>query len=305
MTAIKAPKIPQENKIELVDKLPRPAELPDGTILGMYSVYIPEGRIRIIEKRWIRKYQGQMDTETGFTRQWTKTLKKRGFNKPQLKGWSQSRPPLYCKPGVIEDAVYIDIIKSYPSIYKIVGWGVEYLRDSYLAVDSPLLYPYPLEWKVGYSYVVTGAIPVGWRTFVKSGRAISVKNYNENSNPCLVSATYDILGMLGRAAAYSFGARYWNIDGGIMPARSAEPFLEFCKKIGLGAGIKSAGRAVIVSAGYWKCGEKFTCRWGQPQAQVHTGDYIPLNVTQAQNLYNRLLKIQELRPIEPYTRAEK
>lgn len=265
----------------VIDFLPKPASLPNGSTYGNFSVVTPRG-VRYVRYQALRDWQGETDTETEFTRRFLRTLPRRLCRKNQRAGFDLSRPPLYVRPCALEDAAYVDITSAYQTFYSRFGWKVEYLRGRYLGLAEPLLWPYPQSWKIGRSYVVSGARPLQQGRFVRDGKLIFRAYRSPFSNPPLVAAVYDALSALARLAVYSFGAKYWNIDGGIMPAWKAKIFIELLASWRIPAKVKYSGQACIYSSSHWGIGEHTTARIeaGKPPRKIIT-DHIPLTPKEA------------------------
>jgi hypothetical protein len=281
----------------ICDKLPPPRLLPNGTIYGMYSCTTPD-RYRFVRFDALKEWEGVKDTETAFTRKYLSSLPAARARKSQRAGFDATRPPLYVSPGPVRDGVYIDLKSAFPSIYQRVGWDVEYLRDKYIfSRDIPLKWPYPESWKVGRSYVISGARPTTHSIFISDGSLRSRLSWNKFSNPCLVACVYDTLASVARLAVTCFGCRYWNVDGGIMPAVFSGPFVEICAFMGLVARVKHRGDSFIFSSSEWYCGDKLTQRFA---GKTHTilkvwGDKIPVNVSQAEWMIEHFAKVKTVK----------
>ena len=239
----------------------------------------------------MRAWAGEWDTETAFTRQFMQTLPKKKARRATFDKYLQASPPLLVKPGYIEDAVYIDLSSAYPSLYKLCGWGVEYERGKFYVPDQPLLYPYPQQWKAGRSFVVTGSRHVGKSTIVNNGSVFTRVFQNPYSNPQMVAFVWDALSMIARFAEYATGAKYWNMDGGIMPVKGSEIFTGFLDMLGLEYKIKARGQSTIVNAACWNCGSKATAMWMQKKPGIpFAGDRITLGKQESEWLFWRMRK---------------
>lgn len=280
-------------QIKIVDTLPKPQELPDGTIYGYYSVSIPKGD-KLIPYHFVKQVDERLDTETAFTRDFLKSLGRRKARQEEYYNYRLARPPLFVRPCIIKDAAYIDIKAAYPSIYKFLGWNTDYIRGKYWGVSDQLVYPYPMEWKAGRSYVITGARHLQYGRYIDHG-AVKVKPYmSQFSNPSLVAGVYDVLACAARFAAYALQAGYWNVDGGIMSMDAARVMVEFLATFGLTAKIKYEGRAVVLASGYWKVGNHETVLYKQDKASnIRQGDYIGISKDEAEWIYKNFRSISE------------
>lgn len=249
-----------ETSLEIVDFLPLPRNLPDGTRYGMFSATTPQG-LRFVLYQALRYWQGVTETETGFTRLFLKGLPPAMCRRVQRESYEFSRPPLYVRPAALEEAVYMDIHAAFPTIYRLTGWRCEYYRSHYLIPDgNPLIWPYPMEWKIGRSYVVTGCRPSQTALVVKHGKLASYRYRPARSNPSMVACVYDCLAALARLAVSALHCVYWNVDGGIMPQAAAPIFVEFARHMGLEARAKYWGEAYTYNAGCWGVGAHHTRR---------------------------------------------
>ena len=279
--------------VNIIDVMPDPKTLPDGTNIGYYSISLPNGE-KFIPFQYAKNFEGVTDTETSFTRQWLKGHGKRIVRRAEYWHYRTTRAPLFVSPSIIDDAVYIDIVAAYPSIYKFLGWKTDYIRGRYWGVGAPMSYPFPMSWKAGRSFVISGARHMQYGRYVSNG-VVKVKPYiSQLSNPPLVAGVYDVLSMIGRFAQYALRAAYWNVDGGIIPAPAAEIMMPFLKSIGLEGRIKYEGKAVVLSSGYWAVGGHKTKRYeANKSGYAHAGDFIPMTKDEAEWVYKNFQTITE------------
>lgn len=273
--------------------MPPPEVLPNGTTYGYYSVHIPkEGKY--VPYQYAKEIDGVFDTETSFTRQWIKSKGKRIIRRAEYNHYRATRAPLHVYPSVLDDAVYIDIVSAYPSIYKFLGWKTDYIRGRYWGVGENMPYPFPMSWKAGRSFVVSGARHMQYGRYVYNGK-IKVKPYiSQLSNPPLVAGVYDVLCMVARFARYALRSVYWNVDGGIMPRPAADILLPFLETIGLEGRIKYEGRATVLSSGYWKIGGHETLNYqSDKKGYLHSGDFNPVTKEEAEWIYKNFRAISE------------
>ena len=281
----------KQSKIEIVDTLPKPEELPDGTIYGLHSCCLPSGKIIIPYSR-LRVWNELRYTETGFTRSFLRTLSKRKIHKQEYVSYLLAKTPLYVRPAIIEDAVYIDLVSAYQSIYSRVGWDVFYNRGEYLGTGARIEYPFPNHWKVGRSYVVTGTRHVFMSNKVYGGKLICKQIKNPYSNPPMVAVVYDVLAMIARFAVSAFRAKYYNVDGGIFPRNVAPYYLEFIHSLGLDAKIKYEGRGVVYTSGSWRVGAHETLSLQKQGIKgIHGGEWLAMNEKQSDWLYKQFAKL--------------
>jgi len=274
--------------VEIVDVLPKIETLPDGVVVGQYSYRYPDGKV-LIPYQYKREWEDMTYTETGFTRRFLHSLPKVRVRKPEYLTYVSARAPLFVRPGRMLDAVYIDIQAAYPSVYGLTGWTVDYVRDLYVRTGDPLLYPFPGAWKIGRSYVVTGARAKQTRSFIRGGQIVSKPAINSLSNPPFVALVYDTLSMIALYAVNVFRCRYYNTDGGIFPQYIAEHYKNFLASLGLVGREKWSGHAMVWSSGVWRVGSHTTkLRVSNLVRGVMGGNWIAMNERQAEWLYPRV-----------------
>ena len=266
--------------------LPPPAECPDGTVYGNYSLKLPNGW-RVIDVRRTVQYEGIRDTEPAFTRCLLRALPRRRSRQVQRDMLKICRPPQYCHPGEgAGDWFYVDIVAAYLSVYSRLTWDIEYLRGQFFSNNTDkLVWPFPREWKTGRSYVVTGCLP-GTRRIVQSGRIVERAFRNPYENPSLVCAVWDILSAFGWYAVHEYGARYWNLDGGVLPERTADRFVDLLLSLGLDARVKYKGKPTVKNLGHWQIGEHHTKLY-TADSNAHKIDAIPMDRTLADWVLDR------------------
>jgi len=275
----------------LVNPLPPPSECPDGTIYGNYSLRLPNGW-RVIYRRHAYKYGSMNDTQTAFTRCFLKSLPPRRMRKAQKEAFfNHTRAPQYCVPSESRgEAFYVDIQSAYQSIYQRMSWRIEYLRGQYFSNDSDkLIYPFPSHWKSGRSYVVTGALP-GTRRYVKGGVVHSVDCVNPYLNLPLVSAVWDVLSAIARQAIDRFDARYFNLDGTVIPESRYFDYLRFLDSLGLSYRVKYRGKAKILNLGTWQIGDSATKRFGSNSVSIKT-DSISVTMAESDWILDRFMRL--------------
>jgi hypothetical protein len=295
----------------LIDSLPHTDLLHNGSIVGHYSYRAtgvdsdglcsvanddgspPEYPIRIIANRHTRMLPGSSirDTETAFTRCFLKSLPPVKARKTEIEGRSHARPPQYCQPTESTvDTFYVDIKSAYQSIYERMSWRVRYLRNQYFSNDEDkLVYPFPKEWKSGRSYVVTGALPHSVH-FVYDHKVLVRPAYNRFSNPNLVAAVWDVLASIARFAVDVFHARYFNIDGAVIPQSQFYKYADFLSSLGLEFGVKCHGMARILNLAVWEIGETKTKRYGIANQPIRT-DAIPITMQEAKWVLARFARM--------------
>lgn len=274
----------------IVDTMPKPQDLPNGTYYGTFSCKLPNGEVRI-PYHHKRDFENAVSTETGFTRAFLKSLPLKRYKRLDRELADDSRTPLYVRPAVIRDAAYVDIVGAYPSLYKLAGWDVEYRRDKWLGFSPPLLYPFPAAWKIGRSFVITGARPHFSTMRIYGGEIKMSRTYNPRTNPVLINFVYDTLNAIGRLAQAACRAVYWNVDGGIMPMRAVSAFSDILSTMGLSARVKYFGKAEVLSSGHWSIGDHQTQAWlSHKLSTMRRLDNNALTVRQSDYLIEQIIR---------------
>jgi hypothetical protein len=275
-----------KKKIEIVDILPSPSELPDGAVVGTYSISTHD--TIFITYQHARIWDNFIYTETGFTRSFLDTLPARRVRSSQFETYMLARTPLFIKPARIHDAVYVDIVSAYQSLYSVAGWGVEYERGKFVSFDKQRLeYPFPGSWKVGRSYVVTAARARSAYSYIENHRVHQKIVRSRYSNPCLVAFVYDMLSSIALFAR-ELGCVYYNVDGAIMSRKRAEIFTEFLSSLKIKTRVKYEGEAWVWSNGLWRVGAHETLNLQKNSIKsVRGGDWITINQNDAEFLLKR------------------
>jgi hypothetical protein len=281
-------------KVNITETMPKPIDMPDGSTYGYYSVALPN-KEKFVPYQYAKHHNGMTDTETTFTRQWIKGKGKRIIRREEYQCYRSTRPPLFVRPSIIKDAVYIDIVSAFPAIYKFLGWRCDYVRGKYWGHGEPMPYELPMAWKAGRSFVVSGARHLQYGRYVRGGKVFVKPYISQMSNPPLVAGVYDVLASIGRFAEYALKASYWNVDGGIMSRAASEIMTPFIQSLGLEARIKYEGKATVLSSGYWSIGGHETLNFKNNKGgYAHAGDFIPVDKNEAEWIYKNFKRISEV-----------
>ncbi|MEM1673079.1 MAG: hypothetical protein QXT86_13600 [Archaeoglobaceae archaeon] len=154
--------------------------------------------------------------------------------------------PLYAKPGIYYNMVYVDISDAYYTIYRKYFY-VQYKRGKYLS--SPVAIG-----ELDISKRVKRSIYGVMRTnsilrYERLNGQIKYMNkiaFSSTYNADLVNLINDILHMVAYKAVNNFNAVYFNTDGAILPQSVAEQYIEYLESIGFKAKIKFWGEEVEI-----------------------------------------------------------
>ena len=158
------------------------------------------------------------------------------------------RPPSYAVPSLYA-GVYLDLKGAYWSIYRHLTWDVDYCPGGYIALGRQYLGDFPLfENKLARNCVV-GMAASGHYVEWTLGQARPKKRKGGLWNPNLTGYIWAVLGAVAWYC-YDAGARYWNLDGAIVPWMMAESVIGWAADHGLTMRPKSrVGMAHIKAVG--------------------------------------------------------
>lgn len=156
--------------------------------------------------------------------------------------------PLYCKPGYIQDAVYLDMTGAYWQILQTVGWNPEYLPGRYLGVnDNVLDFPYQ-SIKLARNSLVSVALP--GRTRLWTGEKFAtMKRKSKWQNLILWGLVQDVLHGIALDMVEHCDCRYVHTDGYIMPASQQARAQSVARAWGIVLRLKYASFARIRNTG--------------------------------------------------------
>jgi hypothetical protein len=230
--------------------------------LASSSFRLPSG-VRLVDEKLAVTWKGEKTTVGAVVVTW---LKERGYKHHPVKRWQEEmmilQPPLYVEPGETrgEDWGYWDIKAAYPSIYKRLRWGDEYVPGLW-ARKSPAERPlndFPLMGHKLARNAVIGIARGGRSSYYKEGRLVKQIIMYGFRNMHLIAAIMHIMHDIA-AHAVRLGCRYWNTDGGILPTAAGEDLAGYGRDTwGLTIREKHKGRAVIQAPGDYRIGQKKT-----------------------------------------------
>lgn len=182
---------------------------------------------------------------------------RRGPRWPEAENWrrvEQMRPPALVIPGCWEDCVLVDIQRAYESILR--RWGVR-------QVDPLRFFSKSLAWEIpkpywtgpGEKHVlrILPAIGLGGRILFQEGPG-KVAWRKSLGRDCRPWGTVMVVLAGVAEAARRLGARYWNVDGGIIPIAGLGELRDFCAGAGLVLREKARGTAEVKCLGAYRVG---------------------------------------------------
>jgi len=164
------------------------------------------------------------------------------------------KPPRFARPGVIEDAMYMDIERAFYSIYKRLEWDIDVSLTARVFARGRLSladFPYPCH-RLARNTVIGLAIS----KFVMLWTDGIPQRFERRGglwNPHLCAAIFLTLNCCAWKAI-GLNARYFNQDGCIIAADRAQEYAEYCARWGLRARPKAAGDSVVRAAGAYRVG---------------------------------------------------
>lgn len=171
--------------------------------------------------------------------------------------------PLFLRPGILSDGVYVDVKSAYFSIVNLVGWNVRYQPSSWVSPGRPC-YDFPLANDTRRIAKSARACLVSFglhrkSTFWNGSKLSERATKNNHVNYGLWHIAQDILHAIA-SVAVQLGARYVHTDGYILPAGAAEILEEYIASWGFHSGRKGAGKTMVLGFGNFQVGEFRTKR---------------------------------------------
>lgn len=236
-----------------------PPEPDDTVILGTYSRTWRNREKREVLKHKAIEFNGRLDSPTAHTRDYLMSCyDRRPAKKEQRELLKRKRMPIYANPGIMTDAVYLDIKSAWFSIVMLAGWNVEYYPGRWFGFGQPPAdFPFK-DIKVARSALVsigrTQKIPL----WVK-GHLKTQPMYNNTENFHIWGVIADTLNCIA-SVAISEGARYVNTDGFIISRSKMDFMIDYILDWGLTVKVKAQGGAVICGVGAYQVGSHQTVR---------------------------------------------
>lgn len=154
-------------------------------------------------------------------------------------------PPLYCKPGSLENGIYLDLRSAYWQIVRSVTWAVDYNPHRYIGTNGDMLdFPYSNE-KLARNCLVSIGLS-GSMSLWTGTDMVYQKKPNRFINLILWRLVQDVLNAVA-CDMIEIGAVYVYSDGYILPADVEGLAFEILAEWGLEGRIKKHG-AVDVRA---------------------------------------------------------
>jgi hypothetical protein len=162
--------------------------------------------------------------------------------------------PMFARPGVYEDSLYLDLKSAYWSILQVIGWDVDYFPGKWLSVKSDNRdFPY---WKnkLARNCLVSVGV-VGQGRAWTGEKLVFHKKQNKYTNMMLWAAVQDVLAGVAfdmKAA----GAVYIHTDGYIVKRSDYVPAMEVFDRWGLVGTVRSEGKHEVIGAGTYSSPNK-------------------------------------------------
>jgi hypothetical protein len=233
--------------------------------LGQLSWTATRTRRRILSKSSAKQYISEVwQTPTEIARDYLDVAHPRPLRctREQRETFNIERSaPLYYEPAIIPSGCYVDVQSAYLQILDVIGWDCDYFPRKYLSAGRPPS-DFPLRHdKISRNSLVTSGLNstvsvwTGYKLIETSPRNIHI-------NLGLWCAIQDILHAIARRA-YSFGAKYINTDGFILPDGQAQAFQEYLTEAWkIKTEVKHYGQCYVSGVGRYRVGEKSTKGFG-------------------------------------------
>lgn len=157
-------------------------------------------------------------------------------------------PPLYCRPGRIEEAVYADLSSAYWQIVRSVGWDCDYCPSAWLGQGLDVCdFPYPDE-KMTRNCLVSVGQGTGAMSLWTGKEMIYKTKPNRFINKILWRLVCDVLNGIALDMIEQARAIYAYVDGYIIPARLLEKASEIAASWGVDFRVKRSGSVDVKAA---------------------------------------------------------
>lgn len=229
--------------------------------VGSLSVAVPELEERYMLKSGTIILDGNAATDSDLARDYISV--KLGDRRLRAQGY-QARffnlprsQPIWTKPGLYPDMIYLDLQSAYWAITQVVGLDVDYYPNGTISQGIHTWdFPYTKR-KVARNAIVTSGLP-SKAIAIRQGRPVEIST-KRRINLGLWSVVQDVLHAIAWDMVHRFGAVYVNTDGYIIPLAWAGYALDYVySEYGLHMREKARGDAQVWGAGAYRVGDKQT-----------------------------------------------
>jgi hypothetical protein len=166
--------------------------------------------------------------------------------------------PLYLRPGVLKDGVYIDIQAAYFSIVNLFGWDVDYFPGKWFVPGTTCEdFPMPDHKPARAMLVSMGLSHTGTRW--TGDHFEHYQTGNRHRNYGLWTFVQDILHAIA-GYAERLGALYIHTDGYILPVGQSDILQDYIASWGLHSREKARGESLVLGFGNYVVGSNKTKR---------------------------------------------
>jgi hypothetical protein len=220
----------------------------------------------------------------------------KGYRKDTALQLEKTPPPLFANPSVFEGC-YIDIKSCY---YHLITklWGLKYSRNNWIGKDKeippwqvpkefePILNEYkPIRNAIYGLLRAKNSICWVYKTNKVELRIQNIKN--DLFYPDIPLAILDITHAIATIAVSKFKAKYFAIDGAILPQETAESFQEFLASYGFRFGVKSEGWTIVKNFYSYKCGDMKTLTFDKYSTAEQVQSNLIFTLTEAEEILAR------------------
>lgn len=190
---------------------------------------------------------------------------------PGTRATEDIRPPQYATPSFYA-GVYLDLKSAYWSVFRHLTWDCEFAPGGYLALGKQWLADFPYAGDKLARNSVVGCAASRQILLWNNGLARPRRRRGGLWNPNLCGYVWAVLGAVAWRC-WDLGARYWNLDGAIVPWRYAEAAKMWSEEHGLNLREKSQyGFAHIKAVGAYSMPGKQTRGF----ARIHEREHFSL-----------------------------
>lgn len=257
------------------EHMPSILDYRERVILGMTSWCLTESAQRYLLKSALVENGNGPQTGPEIGRDYLKAKypgqRQRAFSEQRDNLLLHRSPPLYCLPGRIPSAAYVDIKSAYWSIIMAVGWDVDYYPEHWLGKKSHNRdFPLVRE-KVARNSLVTAGLSSPRRVWTGYGFRTE-HSQNTHLNYGIWAVCQDVLNAIAGVAVFKLGAQYCHTDGFIIRSERAQDLIDYIASWGLDASVKREGEAEIWRVASYRVGGYSTktmhSPWGETLSKI-------------------------------------
>lgn len=257
------------------DNMPTVAPPGDLMLRGTYSCCMMRSNRRIVDVTHCADIGYGRETISALSRDYLKAKYPKGnrIRHKQAALMHRMPAPLFVKPGILTAGAYVDMVRAYWQITRVVGWDVDYWPEKWIGVQSSND-DFPLSGnKLATNMLVSSCLPGGVCFIDDTGKITSRARWTQQLNLQLHMCVMMCLHAVANIARYH-GAIYVNTDGAIIPECNVEAMIDEVKsRIGLVMRVKSRGYCEVKSVGAYHVGRSVSRRFDRAYTHATSNLY--------------------------------